>query len=266
MILKFGDGVIDVSEWEKLKSNISNSTGKEIEKFSFHIKIIGKNNVDKFLEKLKDKKENIFSIDENGNILKIYKVNNYPYSYSGSYQDERTIYNFSIESEEIEELKIQKLILSGKEFFPYDYSETFDDCGLMISAKIKTKINLNKFIVEKNKNEYYFPVLREGISNETKTMRFGQIFWSQNKDDYKFDLVLVEKEWDDKKLDYSHSRNINKERSLAFLINYIDELTDFLVLKNLISSEEIKSVRKKAEDKVFLKMREFCKVEDIDGY
>jgi len=266
MILKFGDGVIDVSELEKLKSNISKSTGKEIEKFSFHIKIIGKNNIDKFLEKLKDEKENFYSIDENGNILKKYKVNSYPYSYSGNYQDERTIYNFSIELEEIEELKIQKLILSGKEFFPYEYSETFDDRGLRIDAKIKTKINLNEFIVEKNKNEYYFSVLREGISTETKTMRFGQIYWSQNEDDYKFVLVLVEKDFDDEKLDYLHSRNINKERLLAFLINYIDELTDFLVLKNLISSEEIKSMRKKAEDEVFLKMREFCKVEDIDKY
>lgn len=269
MILRFGDKIFEKIDAEKSVVNISKSTNKEIEKITINIKLIGDESKDKFLGILDNRdKDNICSIDKEGKILKRYKVSNKSWSYTGNFMDENTSFNFSIELEEIEELKIESLIISGIEFDPYEYLEDFDDESLIITAKVKISTNsINELIIDKyNKKEIYFPVIRKGINEIKKLMRFGQIFWSKNDDIYKFDLILVEKSYDEnaKGLKDNHIDKIyNIQELLAYTSNYLDGVIELLINKKLLNTKEIESIKDKANGKVKEKIRDFYKVKDI---
>ncbi len=269
MILKFGNKKIEL-DVKKLPGSISKSTGIEIEKIAFNIELRGIKEKDNFRNVLKkSKKNNICSINEEGKIIKRFKVFKSSYKYSGTNIDEETIFNFSIELEEVEELKIESLIISGIEFSAYEYSERFYDKSLMIYAKIKLTSNeINKLIIEKySKNEIYFPVIRKGINDEEKIMRFGQTFWSLTNGDYKFDLTLVEKSYDESEKKFkSHfgSKELNVEKFLAYNNNYLDELIKLLISKKLLSNKEVELIKNKANDNVEERIRDFYKVNDID--
>jgi len=269
MILKLGDLKFEKIEFIRLPGNISKSTGKEIEKISLNIKLRGNKLKDKFLNILKDKdKDNICSIDEKGKIIKRYKVSNNSWNYTGNITDENTIFNHKIELSEIEELKIEKLIIEGKEFYPYEYSEDFYDDTLRIDAKVKISSDeINKMIIEKiKKNEIYFPVIRKGVSDEEKLMRFGTIFWSKNNDDYKYDIVLVEKKYDEieRFKNNFNIKNSNVDHLVAYISNYLDEITKLLINKKILSNKEIETIENKSKEKEIEKIIDLYKVDDID--
>ena len=270
MKLKFGNLEIILKDFVTSVSSRSKSTGKEIEKISSKIKLKGNNLKDEFLEILKNKdKDNIYSIDNEGMILKKFKVSSNSWSYTGTNPDENTIFNFNLELEEIEELNIKNLIISGKTYVPYEYSEDFDKESLIINAKIKINLNeINELIIEKSKkDEIYFPVIREGINNTEKSMRFGQIYWSKNNSEYKYDLVLVEKSYDENKKrlrNKFHTKEANESSSLAFTNNLLHELTKLLIDKKTISEKEVEILRKISEEKIVEKIRNFYEMDDID--
>lgn len=265
MILRLGDKDIKVNP-QILQSEISKSTGKEIEKFSFNTTLKGEKSQTSFLELLnKFNKGGVYSVDEKGKILKEYKISNNSFSYTGNIPAEDTLFHFAVELTEVEILTIESLIISGIEIAPYEYLERFDEDALIIEAKFKLpSVQINE-LLDKTKNDIYFPVVRKGINEETKTMRFGQIFWSENDRTTKYHLVLVDKSYEEFK-DPFHSEMINIKNSLAYTSNYIDELAELLIAKKLLSAEETKSLTNKAKDRQFEKTMEFRKVEDIDLY
>jgi len=271
MILKFGDDEFEIKDFEKLEGKISNSTDKEIEKINFNINFMGKQLKDNFLNVLKSKyKDNVYSLDEVGKIIKKYKVSNHTCSYTGNIINENTVFNFSVDLEEIEKLKIASLIISGKEFYPYEYSENFDDGFLMIFAKVKLSSDqIKKMLIEKiKKDDKYFPVIRKGINDKEKLMRFGTVFWSKNNDDYKYDIVLVEKKCDEigmfKDKDNFWIKNSNLEHLVAYNNNYLDELIKLLINKKILSEKEVEIIKNKSKEKELEKVIDLYKVDDID--
>lgn len=267
MLLKIGNKNIEVST-KILQPEISKSTGKDLGKFSFNIELKGDKSKSSFLNLLKNsEKDGIYSIDEKGNILKKYKVVNRSYSYTGHKISDDTIFNFNVELKEIEELKIESLIISGIEFSPYEYTERFDKDSLIIKAKVKSLASKIDKLIKKTKKETYFTVIRKGISSEPKTMRFGKTVWSKHGNFIKYDFLLVDKTYDDKKSKfkgfYNHEID-NMQDLLAYISNYVEELTDLLVDKKAFSAKEIEVVKNKAKKRQSEKIREFYRVKDID--
>ena len=265
MILKIGDKDIKISP-RILQSDTSKSTGKKLEKISFDITLKGEKSHSSFLNLLNKSNEGgIFSIDENGKLSKEYKVSDKSYSYTGNITTEDTLFHYAVELTEIENLKIESLIISDIELYPYEYTERFDKNALVINAKVKLPPTQISELLEKAKNEIYFPVVRKGINDEIKTMRFGQLFWSKHEDVVKYHLILVDKSYEESKNEF-HQKMINTQNSLTYTSNSLDGLVELLVAKKLLSVKEIESLANKAKDHIFEKTREFYEVDDIDLY
>ncbi len=266
MLLKLGNKELKVNT-KTLQTDTSKSTGKEIEKISFNIKLRGEKAKSSFLNLLENSKDDVHNIDEKGNILKKYKIVNNSYSYTGQKPAENTLFNFTVELKEIEELKIESLIISGIEFFPYEYSEKFHNDALVIKAKVKSpSIQIDK-LTENTKNKTYFPVIRKGISNEVKNMRFGKELWSKHDDTIKYALRLVDKSYDKNKDKFKglfYPEMDNMIDLLAYIGNYIDELSELLIAKKILSAKEIESLNTKAKERLSEKISEFYRVKDID--
>ena len=51
---------------------------------------------------------------------------------------------------------------------------------------------------------------------------------------------------------------------LAYTSNYLDGITELLIIKKILSNEEIESIKNKAKERVEEKRRDFYEVRDID--
>jgi len=81
MILQFSNKKVEVRE-EYLKSTISKSTQKELNSYTFKIKVKGKEKFEDFKKEMeKFKEENLNEIDENNNIIRIFNVGNWNYRF-----------------------------------------------------------------------------------------------------------------------------------------------------------------------------------------
>lgn len=261
MLLRIGESTVKV-EPENFQYEVSKHTGEKLEKFSFEL------NIDGYLSELLDSLKNeVYQINgDNNKILKKYKVTNKSYSYTGNNQSNNTIYNFDIELTEVEDLNIESLIIAGVETYPYVYSEKYDGDSLIINAKIKTPYEQLKKIKEKTDGKDYFEVIRKGINEETKMMRFGKVIWSKHENFAKQDLVLVEKNYDDnnRKEGFNYPEIGNMMETLAYTNIFIKEISNLLVSKGVLSNEEIKELESKINDRASEKIGEFYLVKDID--
>lgn len=193
---------------------------------------------------------------------------NHSLSYPGNYSDEDTIYTYTLHLEEIERLKIDSLVIAGVEVTPYEFTERYDD-AIIIQAKIK----LSKEDAEKldmaTKEYKYFDVIRRGISDEVKKMRFGKVIWSENDGYIKKDIVLVEDIYDGK--ESSIPKIFQPELSnimdmLAYIKNLNDELVKLLISKGQLSTEELEQIKTVAKNNIKATAKEYYRVKDIDKF
>jgi len=290
--LKLSDHIINASNVSYGEPKLSVHTGKQLETLSFSMQIRGKTLKEAFNNKLhKVKDGGIFSTDNNGINIKEYKLVNHSYSYTGNYSDEDTIYTYTLYLEEIEKLKIDSLVIAGVEVIPYEFTETYDN-AIIIQAKIK----LSKEDAEKldmaTKGNKYFDVIRKGISDEVKKMRFGKIIWSENdgfisisdevkkmrfgkiiwseNDGFiKKDIVLVEDTYDNKESPLSkflQPEFSNIMDMLSYIKNLNDELLKLLISKGQLSAEELEQIETVAKNNIRATTKEYYRVEDIDKF
>lgn len=267
--LKLSDHIINASNVSYGEPKLSVHTGKQLETLSFSMQIRGKTLKEAFNNKLhKVKDGGIFSTDNNGINIKEYKLVNHSYSYTGNYSDEDTIYIYTLYLEEIEKLKIDSLVIAGVEVIPYEFTETYDN-AIIIQAKIK----LSKEDAEKldmaTKGNKYFDVIRKGISDEVKKMRFGKIIWSENDGFIKKDIVLVEDIYDNKESPLSkflQPEFSNIMDMLSYIKNLNDELLKLLISKGQLSAEELEQIKTVAKNNIRATTKEYYRVEDIDKF
>lgn len=209
----------------------------------------------------------INSTDGHGNVLNKWKIGNFQHSYIG--RGPETEYHHHIELEEMEELKVESLVLDELQFFPYSYHEEFSGDDLIIEAKVLLSESQYTMLKELMKKKGYFPVVRHGISDETREMRFGVSLWSRHDDGIKHTLHLVEKSYDE---DGELRRGIfQPEMSImqdfiACHDEIIQEMLTSLIRKGILESEEADALRKRASERVCDKKRDFYSVEDIDEW
>ena len=269
MILQFSNKKVEVRE-EYLKSTISKSTQKELNSYTFKIKVKGKEKFEDFkkeMEKFKD--ENLNEIDENNNIIRSFNVGNWNYRFFSEFDSEETSYLCEIEIKQIENLFTDTLIIEGIESEVLKYKEEYDkyNDAIIIHATIKSTEEQREETKKAIGENEYFKVIRPGISNDVLNMRFGKTIWSKHDGYIKRNIVLVEKKYDLK------DNNIkpffwpelgNMQQMLAKNISYTEILEKVLISKGIMTQEEIQKVRQEVEENYKEVYKNYYLVEDAE--
>ena len=269
MILKFDDKEIRIKE-EYVKSQISNSTGRELNEFRFKIRVEGKEKFEEFQNMMNTFKEKyICQIDENGNVVSKYNVVFWNYRFYNEFDSKDINYLCEVEIMEREELFTPTLIIEGIECEVLKYKEEYDNYrkSIIINAVIKNteeqRENIKKAINEKR----YFNVVRPGINNSVLEMRFGKTIWSQHDGYIKRKIVLVEKKYDDNSksihaLGWPEINNIMT--MLSKNVCYTELLEKVLLDNNIINEENIKQMKEQVELDYKNMQRQFFLVDDVE--
>ncbi|MDF2879526.1 MAG: hypothetical protein K0R54_83 [Clostridiaceae bacterium] len=264
MKFRFKDIRVETGNVKIEKNTISKLSGNEIEKLTLDLNILSNDSVI-FQDLLKELTEGeIYSLTEGGYDAKEFKLINSSYIYS----NDNSLHRFILNIEQVEKLNIQSLTIAGIEVIPYEYTEEYDN-GIIINAKFKiNKENSQK--LHNNLKDTYFDVIRKGISNEVKIMRFGQTLWSDHGDYKKYNVTIVEKCYDDFETILKHGflepAHSNIMRMLAHTINLNNELINLLKSNNTISEADLEDIKEKAKNDIDKTYNEYFKVEDIDKW
>lgn len=244
----------------------SKHTGRELKCVQVRVAEKEKQAHERLLEFLRrGREEGINSTDGMGKVLSKWKVRNDSYSYSeGSYDSN---YYHSIELEEMERLEVTSLKIGGLELHPYSYKEKFDDEALIIEAKAMLSESQYSELKGIMKKMRYFPVIRHGIAEEAREMRFGSTKWSEHEHGVKHELLLIDKSYDDIKKGFKgflDPEMFRMQDMIAEDTEILDELVSTLTNKGLLSIEEVDHIRVRALERVWDRKREFYRMKDID--
>lgn len=185
---------------------------------------------------------------------------------SFSYQQGRPYYDYQWELEGKEELKIEEIVLGDVAFKPYLYKEKFDYDDLLI-IKARVSLTLEEFgrLKALFLGEQYFQVIRKGISNESREMRFGKALWSEQDDTVKFQIYLVDRAKDeDGKLGIFQPEMRNIQSMLARTTECFLELLSVLVEKEVLTSEEQDRIKTVSQERMLNRVLKFDQVDDLD--
>jgi hypothetical protein len=194
---------------------------------------------------------------------KKFKIGKHSYNYRDG--SESTTFNWELL--ELEELKLDKLVLNGWEIAPYKYKETFDSDGVLTSV---FRVELSES-GERQLRELpdYFPVIRKGINETPREMRFGQVLWSKSDaGNYRMEVYLVDKLYDElgRRIALGEPRANNVGRRAASTAIRLSALVDILQAKGVITSEEAENVRAVDQNELDRKMHEHDSVKDLDTW
>jgi len=254
------------AELENESTFRSKHTGRELKRVQVRVVEREKQAHERLLEILQmGRKEGINSTDGMGKVLSKWKVRNNSYSYSESGYDSN--YYHSIELEEMERLEVTSLKVGGLELHPYSYDEKFDDDALIIEAKVLLSESQYTGLKEIMKKMRYFPVIRYGIAEEPREMRFGLTRWSEHEHGVKHELLLIDKSYDatkEKIKGFFDPEMFRMQDMIAEYTEILDELVSTLTNKGLLSIEEVDHIRARALERVWDRKREFYRIKDID--
>jgi hypothetical protein len=268
MLLKFGEKAIEAA-LEQLDPAVSKRSGKELERIRFEYMIRGEDSNAEFLELLSQAKESgVVAIDPSGNVFKRFDITNNSYIYSGNSISTDTIFTHIIELSE-EDIKVEALLISGKEFTPYVYDEENKEDALFIRFKIKLNDEQLHHLKEIMNGDKYFPVIRRGLSEEPLMMRFVETKWSKHPEGVKYLITLVERTYDRNNPCFSQESDqlemVNLQKMLAMNNCIMEGLIELLAKRELLKEQEIEDLKRDADKKVEDMLLEFHRIEDIDG-
>ena len=185
--------------------------------------------------------------------------------HSHHYTEGNPVTTFEWELEEVEDIKISKLVIAGSEYTPYKYSEEFDSKGRLT---IETRVELSETEHEQIRQlNPYFPVVRKGINDDPREMRFGQMLWSKKDGKYRMNLILVDRSKDQPgDHGWLAPRLDNIEDTAAVSVITIRSLLDKLVEKGILSATERDVVSAVNETERRKELWEFDRVPDLDEW
>jgi hypothetical protein len=189
---------------------------------------------------------------------------------SNSFTVGTTRYSYNAKIREFEQLNIEKLIIDDVEICPYNYIEEISSDALIIDFKVEGNPDTINKIRKMRISKKYYKVLRKGISDEIKTMRFGRMIeWSKNVETgiihQMFNLVEDKYDQNNDKVQIASNLHIDK------LINeniYLKEMIDYygkILIKNKLINEADLAERTKGifEDQSIL-VYDYYELDDID--
>ena len=198
----------------------------------------------------------------NGELLGKFKVGQTSYSYHDQSSGAKHVW----ELEEIEELNVQGLVLADLTVAPYQYKEEFTDQGLCITAKVRlTEEEEARLRALPN----YFQVVRKGIKDEPREMRFGHLIWSrQEGEDFKMQLILVDRSYDEPRpLHALFDPELgNVRRMLVETNESLRALMAMLENKGVLAKSEVEKLTQPSDKTLENRYKEFFRVRDLDEW
>lgn len=190
-------------------------------------------------------------------------------TYTSSYADRSprsTHHRWQVQ--ESEKLQIAELQVGGLVLHPYRYSERFDNNALVIRARVRfaeAEVEALRALIVGG--ELYIRVVRHGISEEPRIMRFGRTLWSEQGGVVNHDLVLVDKSYDDQNRPaLFEPENSNVHRAVASLLGRVEDLGDLLVSKGVLTDLERRSWQEGADARAGRRELNLWRVTDLDAW
>lgn len=192
-------------------------------------------------------------------------------SSSYSYHDSSST-NFVVELQETELLEPISLDIGGIPVVPTRYSEEPAQGGIVVNALVAVSDDvaerLEDLIVD---GPLYFEVVREGVEEGARSMRFGQCLWSTEEEGRAYLLVLVEEG-----VDHATGRGpglfqptlARIEEAVAELSGLVRTMGDRLVAADVFESSDWASILAAVSDpsSVNRERRRFQEADDVERH
>jgi hypothetical protein len=184
------------------------------------------------------------------------------HSYSSDSHIQTCVWTLS----EQENLTLDSLQIGGLNVTPYRYKGHFSYDALICAVCMKVEAEMYDALREL---PTYFPVIRKGISDHPRSMRFGEILWSSEDEQmYKVKATLVEEIHD--KSAKSHGllepMFTGVMDLLALTSARYKQLLDLLEAKGVLTEEERKKVWEVPEEELQYRQRQFYRLKDLDEW
>lgn len=243
----------------------SRHTGRTLKRLTLRVAVRGDDAHESFLRLIARATQQGAEADEGAGTVRRWTVRNSSYSYSES--DDPLAYHHTLEMDEEEELMPTRLVVDDLNLKPYTYEEEFDKDVLIITARVVPSEaegrRLRELVVAKD----YYPVVREGLGQEARAMRFGLVVWSRQEGTTKYLLTLVEKLYDEDapQIHPGEPQVPNLVRLLSTALGVLDALLEALVTKGVLSEVERDAIRSEGDAQRDERRWAFLEVEDIDA-
>jgi hypothetical protein len=128
-------------------------------------------------------------LDEGGNGRK-WKVETSSESYSGDPWS--ATHRFNVRLVEREELAVTELVIDELVLQPYFYDEKVVSESLEVEARVRLSASDVAALRKLQAGARTLAVIRRGISETPRKMRFGRLMWSLADGEYKYNIVLFD--------------------------------------------------------------------------
>lgn len=176
-------------------------------------------------------------------------------------------YSYSVVLREVEKFELTSLEFNGLVFHPLRYREEFKANALYAHALVKVSSgderNQIRELIETGAR---LSVIRHGINEEPIQMRFGMCGWTDDGEDYKYELYLVDLKHDEGQ-GPRHIVSIERQNRhdwLAFQIGLTEKLCDALVQKALLTQEEVDALKDDTLREIRTYRHLFTRVGDVE--
>jgi len=212
--------------------------------------------------------DGICSTDKDGKITGRWRIANSSFCCLG--EEHNPEYYHEILIEEVEELEIESLSISGLVLHPYFYEEEFDCDDLSIKSRVMVSPEQDAILRMLMKDDEYFQVVRRGISDEPREMRFSNtILWSRHGNRFKYEIILVDRSYDerDRPLARLFQPQMSRMQSaIAAQAEMVEAILETLVNRKYLTEGNVAEMREKAAERIWDRRREFYEVRDIDEF
>lgn len=243
---------------ERSKS-ISKYTDHELEKIRIKATIDGKEINERVTNYINSNAKEITS--KEGSITKKWKLTNKSYSYI----DDMESVNYSWELEEIEEPKLDKLVLDGLELTPNQYEEKFD-FNNKFWAKARVLLSDIEFgKIKELMEKESITVIRQGINEKPRQMGLSLRGWSKDEKGVKCQFSLHDHS--NEKLEFTIVGPLWGLANLAIKQKQIiDHLSNLLIQKGILKKEEYDNIIAGVPDKKLDIKIELYRLKNLDDW
>lgn len=264
---------VRMADWDRQvhvtseRSSTSVSTGRALRQFDAEITFETPRD-DDVIEKLRDEDVTVTAIMDDGS-----EISCAAKLVLSSYIEGDPRRHYSLKLEEVEPLNLDSLEIHGELVDPDEYREDNRDGALFCTVKARVSVaTLDRFWARRGaEDDRYFDVIRHGITEKPRRMRFGQILW-QRLDDFDAEVrtlfYLVEKVSDDDSDHLMIEDPGARGARLATARNDIilDRLLHLLVDRSIVTAEVVEQIQQMASDEVWQRQKDYYRVSDLEDW
>lgn len=196
-----------------------------------------------------------------------WRASNYSFSFSDS---EPELHFHCLELEEAESLSATAVRISDLIIKPYHYKEDWSDEGLCVELKAVIDLGSQDRLFEMRKSGAFWPVVREGVNAEPRTMRIGRCLWSLDDDKIKQEINLVDQSvYEAECGSWFNLGQPFESRAVELLsekAEQFDVLVHTLVESGNLSESQARTVLDVPELSLERRKRSFLRVTDLDTW